>query len=145
MNVERARAFLLTLPHVAETMQWGDNLVFWLGDKVLGGKMFVLINLSRDDKPVVSYAAGAERFAALVEYEDIVPAPYFARIFWVAARSWSAHRDAIWQQEFRAAHSLTLAKLAPKTRVLLALPATQRKRLIAERSRLKSSNAASAT
>ena len=145
MNVERARAFLLTLPHVTETMQWGDNLVFWLGDKALGGKMFVLINLSRDDKPVVSYAAGAERFAILVEQEDIVPAPYFARIFWVAARSWSAHREAIWQQEFRAAHSLTLAKLPPKTRALLVLPAAQRKRLIAERSRLRSANAASAT
>ena len=39
MDTERARAFLLSLPHVAETMQWGANLVFWAGDKriVLGG------------------------------------------------------------------------------------------------------------
>ena len=46
MNVELLRAFLLSLPHVEETMQWGDNLVFWVGDKAIGGKMFALANLS---------------------------------------------------------------------------------------------------
>jgi hypothetical protein len=31
MDAERLRAYLLTLPHVVETMQWGANLVFWVG------------------------------------------------------------------------------------------------------------------
>ncbi len=48
MDAERVRAFLLTLPHVAETLQWGDNLVFWVGDKSIGGKMFALVNLSAE-------------------------------------------------------------------------------------------------
>ena len=40
MDSESARAFLLRLPHVEETLQWGNNLVFWVGDKAIGGKMF---------------------------------------------------------------------------------------------------------
>src|ERR1035437_9571719 len=49
MDAERLRAYLLTLPHVVETMQWGANLVFWVGDKAIGGKMFAVIDL--DDPP----------------------------------------------------------------------------------------------
>ena len=40
MDAERVREYLLQLPHVVETMQWGANLVFWVGDKAIGGKMF---------------------------------------------------------------------------------------------------------
>ena len=64
MDAERIRAYLLTLPHAVETMQWGANLVFWVGDKAIGGKMFALVNLDSDDRkrnkpgPVISYAAG---------------------------------------------------------------------------------------
>ncbi len=52
MDAERARAFLLTLPHVVETEQWGHNLVFWVGDKAIGGKMFALINLAKPSPPM---------------------------------------------------------------------------------------------
>ncbi len=45
MDAEKARAFLLKLPHVVETRQWGNNLVFWVGDKTRGGKMFCLLDL----------------------------------------------------------------------------------------------------
>ena len=44
-------AFLLTLPHTVETRQWGNNLVFWVGDKAIGGKMFALINLDVRARP----------------------------------------------------------------------------------------------
>ncbi|MGB0123777.1 MAG: MmcQ/YjbR family DNA-binding protein, partial [Silvibacterium sp.] len=62
MNVESLRKFLLSLPHVEETMQWGDNLVFWVGDKAIGGKMFALANLDRDSNGVLSFSAGPERY-----------------------------------------------------------------------------------
>ena len=52
MDAERLRAYLLTLPHVAETMQWGANLVYWVGDKVIGGKMFALIDLDEPTQPI---------------------------------------------------------------------------------------------
>lgn len=133
MDVEHARAMLLKLPHVAETMQWGDNLVFWVGDKALGGKMFALINLSADAQSVVSFAAGPEHFAELVEREGFRPAPYFARAFWVAAGHWNLLRPTEWLAEFTHAHGIVHAKMPKRTREVLLLPAAQQKKLIAER------------
>lgn len=115
MDAEQARAFLLTLPHVAETLQWGDNLVFWVDDKSVGGKMFALINLSGSAHGLISFAAGPEHFAELIEREGLKPAPYFARAHWVAAESWNAFRPTEWQAELRNAHAVILAKL-PKRR-----------------------------
>ena len=125
MDAERARLMLLKLPHVAETMQWGDNLVFWAGDKALGGKMFALINLDGRGL-VVSFAAGAERFAELVEVEGFQPAPYFARLHWIAAERWDVAPAREWEAMFRAAHALVFEKLPRKTKETLALPVGQR-------------------
>jgi predicted DNA-binding protein (MmcQ/YjbR family) len=145
MDAERARAFLLSLPHVVETRQWGDNLVFWVGDKAIGGKMFCLLNLesmdqdsgrSASERAVVSYPAGAERFAELVEREGLLPAPYFARIFWVAAERWSALRNAEWEDELRMAYAITLAKLPSRARAAIALPPRELAKLIANHRRV---------
>jgi predicted DNA-binding protein (MmcQ/YjbR family) len=176
MDAERLRAFLLTLPHAAETMQWGANLVFWVGDKSIGGKMFTLINL--DDPrpphlsgapsmrshrmggidvpyaapgleglegvqrskppqsrphPILSYAAGPDRFSELLELDGLVPAPYLARAHWVAVLHWDVFTTAEWQRELRAAHAVIFAKLPPRTRKVLTLPAADQKALIAQR------------
>jgi predicted DNA-binding protein (MmcQ/YjbR family) len=133
MDAERLRKFLLALPHVVETEQWGHNLVFWVGDKAIGGKMFALINLDGDGAAVVSYSAGPERYAELVEIDGLLPAPYMARIYWIAAERWNVFRTPEWETELRAAHALTFAKLPPKVRKTLALPAAELKRLVAER------------
>ena len=133
MDVERVRAFLLGLPHAVETMQWGDNLVFWVGDKAIGGKMFCLLNLDAGEHGVVSYAAGPERYAELVEREGMVPAPYMARIYWVAVERWDALRNAEWESELRAAHAITLAKLPKGVREVLTMPERARAKLIVER------------
>jgi predicted DNA-binding protein (MmcQ/YjbR family) len=145
MDVERLRAYILTLPHAVETMQWGANLVFWVGDKAIGGKMFALINLDGDGKAVISYSAGPERYAELLETDGIIPAPYMARIFWVAVERWNVFRTPEWEQELRAAHSLTFAKLPPKVRTTLTMPAAQQKRLIAERRKLLAAKAKAKT
>jgi predicted DNA-binding protein (MmcQ/YjbR family) len=141
MDAERARAFLLTLPHVAETMQWGDNLVFWVGDKSIGGKMFALINLSADAHGVISFASTPERFAELVEQEGHKPAPYLARAHWVAAESWNVLRPAEWQAELRNAHAVIFAKLPKRTRDVLAMPDKQRKSVISARKKTVASRA----
>ncbi len=135
MDAERAREFLLSLPQVEETQQWGDNLVFWAGDKAIGGKMFCLMNLSGDAHGVVSIAAGPERFAELVERDGLKPAPYFARIYWVAAERWGALRPSEWKELLRAAYERTLAKLPKKTREVLALPAKELAAVVRERKR----------
>jgi predicted DNA-binding protein (MmcQ/YjbR family) len=141
MDAERIRAYLLTLPHAVETMQWGANLVFWVGDKAIGGKMFALVNLD-DGKAVISYAAGAERYSELLEIEGIIPAPYMARIFWVAVERWDVFRTPEWERELRAAHTITFNKLPPRTRAVLAMPAIQQKRLVADRRKLLAKRAA---
>jgi predicted DNA-binding protein (MmcQ/YjbR family) len=141
MDAERLRAFLLTLPHAVETRQWGNNLVFWVGDKAIGGKMFALINLD-DPGPsdhiirLLSFAAGPERYSELLELDGLYPAPYAARNHWVAAEHWQAFRDPEWHEQLRNAHAVIYAKLPPRTKAALDLPAAAQKRLIAERRKL---------
>jgi predicted DNA-binding protein (MmcQ/YjbR family) len=141
MDAERLRTFLRTLPHTVETRQWGDNLVFWVGDKAIGGKMFALINLD-DSGPsdhiirLLSFAAGPERYSELLELDGLYPAPYAARNHWIAAEHWQAFRDAEWREQLRNAHTIIYAKLPPRTKAVLDLPAAAQKRLIAERRKL---------
>ena len=127
MDAERLRAFLLTLPHTVETRQWGDNLVFWVGDKSIGGKMFAVVGLSADaasakEHGVLSFAAGPERSLELLEREGFYPAPYLARAHWVATRDWAVLRAAEWQAELRNAHAIIFAKLSKRTRENLPAP-----------------------
>jgi predicted DNA-binding protein (MmcQ/YjbR family) len=129
--------FLLSLPHAVETQQWGDNLVFWVGDKAIGGKMFALIDLGVGlSKGVAMYSAGPERYAELVEREGLIPAPYMARIHWVAAERWDALRNAEWEEAFSAAHAITYAKLPKHVKEALALSPRELQKLVAGRRKL---------
>ena len=123
MDAERTRAFLLTLPHVVETgnetRRWGDKLVFRVGAQEDGGKMFAQFDFAEDGRAVLSFAAGPERFRELLEKDGVVPAPYRARIYWVALERWSAFRRAELEELLKQAHGLTLAKLPKRTRDLL--------------------------
>ncbi len=51
-------------------------------------------------------------------------------------------RSTEWERELRAAHEITLAKLPPKTRKVLAMPLKEQKRLIRERKALTATKAA---
>lgn len=141
MNVELLRAFLLSLPHVEETMQWGDNLVFWVGDKAIGGKMFALANLSPDSRGVLSFAAGPERYAELLEIDGVFPAPYMARIYWVALERYDAFTSNELKDHLRNAHTLTYNKLPGRTKDVLATPPAERKKLISARRKVLASRA----
>ncbi|MGC2638257.1 MAG: MmcQ/YjbR family DNA-binding protein [Acidobacteriaceae bacterium] len=133
MDAETLRAFLLTLPDVAETMQWGDNLVYWVGDKALGGKMFALASLEPDHGAVLSFAAGPERFAELIERDGIIPAPYLARAHWVAVERWDTLSATELKELLRHARELIHAKLPKRTRDVLAMAPAEKKKLIAAR------------
>jgi predicted DNA-binding protein (MmcQ/YjbR family) len=133
MDSESARAFLRSLPLVEETLQWGNNLVFWVGDKSIGGKMFAVINLDADHHGVLSFAAGQEGAADLLEIDGIFPAPYLARLHWVALERWGALRTTELEQRLRGAREITEAKLARRTRDVLAMPAVERRKLISAR------------
>ena len=133
MDAESTRAFLLTLPLVEETLQWGNNLVFWVGDKAIGGKMFALINLEGDGQAVMSFAAGPEGSSELLEIDGIVAAPYLARAHWVAMERWDVLRKSELESRLRAAREIIEQKLPKRTRDVLGLPAAERRKLIATR------------
>lgn len=122
MDAESARAYLLSLPHAAETLQWGENLVFWVGDKAQGGKMFAIMDLARQQGAVIAFAAGPERASLLLEQEGFRPAPYLARAHWVATETWSALRLAGWHEELAAAHAYVLNRIPVRTRARWKVP-----------------------
>lgn len=134
MNVARVQTFLLSLPHVVQTEQFA-GLVYWVGDKALGGKMFAMLDLGDAAASPIWFPTAPERFHELLESDGFSPAPYLARIHWIAAEHWGVLRDRAWEDELRSAHALTLAKLSLKTRKMLALPRAQQRRLIVERRR----------
>jgi predicted DNA-binding protein (MmcQ/YjbR family) len=143
MNAERLREFLLTLPQVVEAEQWG-GLLYWVGDKAIGGKTFVHMNLEAGQGHPAMFPVGAERFAELCERDGIIPAPYLARGHWVAVERWDALRDAEWRDELTAAHGIVHGKLPARTKAVLAMPRAEQKKLVAERKKLLAERTAAA-
>lgn len=135
MDVEGARGLLLRLPHVCETMQWGDNLVFWVGDKAIGGKMFALIGLDSQHQHAMSFAAGPVRASELLELEGVRPAPYLARAHWVAVERWKVLTNHEWALTLEGAHAYVRDRLPAGTRKALALPPGELAGLVAARRR----------
>jgi len=75
MNVDAIRNFCLAFPRATENLQWGDNLCF-----KIGGKIFVILGL---DDSRLCFKCAPEKFAELIERENIRPAPYVGRYKWV--------------------------------------------------------------
>lgn len=106
MDNERVRAICMGLPHAAETVNWGHMLVYWVGDREIGGKMFAMTDLDGTGNSVLLFHCGAERFYELQETEGIFPAPHLARAHWVALERWDALRPREIEEELRRAHAL---------------------------------------
>jgi predicted DNA-binding protein (MmcQ/YjbR family) len=82
MSVESIHRFCLSFPHATENLQWGDNLCF-----KVGGKIFTMLSLSSVPTRLM-FKSTPEKFAELLEYEDIIPAPYVGRYKWVSFQRW---------------------------------------------------------
>src|ERR1035441_910994 len=98
MTIDFVRRCCRSFPHVAETVQWEDDLVF-----KVGGKMFAVMPL--EPAPVrLSFTCSPEDFAELTERPGIIPAPYLARVHWVALESEGALPAADLKRRLRAAY-----------------------------------------
>ncbi len=78
MSVESIRQYCLSFAYATEKLQWGDVLCF-----KVGGKIFALLNLDAVP-PRLMFKCDPEKFAELVEQEDVIPAPYLGRYKWVS-------------------------------------------------------------
>ena len=136
MDNERIREICMALPHVAETVNWGHHLVYWAGDRDIGGKMFAMTDLDGTGFGVLWFHCGAERFHELLEIEGISASPYLAKAHWVTMERWDALRPRQIEAELQRAHALTLEKLPKRTRTVLAMPEKERTKLIRERKKL---------
>jgi predicted DNA-binding protein (MmcQ/YjbR family) len=135
MDNERIRDLCMAMPHVRETVNWGHHLVYWAGDREIGGKMFAMIDLDGAGTGVLWFHCGAERFHELLEVEGIIPAPYLAKAYWVTLERWDALRSREIEDELKRAHALIYEKLPARTKALLALP--EKERIMAIEDRIK--------
>jgi len=98
----------MSLPHTTETVQWGSDLVF-----KIGGKMYA-VGATEPSKTCLSFKCSSEDFADLTERPGIIPAPYLARVQWVALESEDTLPAAELKRLLRNAYDLVLAKLPRK-------------------------------
>jgi predicted DNA-binding protein (MmcQ/YjbR family) len=133
MDNERIRAICMALPYVVETVNWGHQLVYWAGDRDIGGKMFAMTDLDGTGTGVLWFHCGAERFHELLEVDGIIASPYLAKAHWVTLERWDALRPREIEEELRKGHGLIFDKLPKRTKTILALPETERKKVIRER------------
>ena len=136
MDNERVRQICMGLPDVAETVNWGHHLVYWAGDRDIGGKMFAMTDLDGTGFGVLWFHCGAERFHELLEIEGISASPYLAKAYWVTMERWDALRTREIEDELRRAHALIHEKLPKRSKTVLALPEKERAKAIKERKKL---------
>jgi predicted DNA-binding protein (MmcQ/YjbR family) len=116
MDIESVRKFCLSLPHVTEDVQWGNDLLFRIGNK-----MFAVVGLEPASDHCLSLKCTPEKFAELTEREGIVPAPYVARYHWVALERFDALPEAELKILLTKAYELVRDKLPKKIRAGLDL------------------------
>jgi predicted DNA-binding protein (MmcQ/YjbR family) len=116
MDIEQVRAYCLSLPHVTENVQWGNDLLF-----KIGGKMFAVAGLDAASDHCLSFKCTPEKFAELVEQDGIVPAPYVARYHWVALQRFNVLGDKELKALLREAYDFVLAKLPKKVKAQLSV------------------------
>jgi predicted DNA-binding protein (MmcQ/YjbR family) len=116
MDIDWIREHCLALPHTTEKVQWEDDLVFKIGEK-----MYAVVPLV-PARVAMSFKCSPEEFADLIERPGVIPAPYLARAQWVALESHDAlPRDEI-KRLLSQSYSLVFAKLPKRAQAQLTSP-----------------------
>jgi len=114
MNPDWLRAHCLSLPHTTEEVLWGDDLVF-----KIGGRMYAVVVLA-PAKVALSFKCTPEEFTELIERPGIIPAPYSARMHWVALEREDALTRSEIKQRVSCSYELIVAKLPKKKQAELS-------------------------
>jgi predicted DNA-binding protein (MmcQ/YjbR family) len=122
MNIEELRTICLSFPGVTEQIQWESALLF-----KVGGKMFAVTRL--EPGPVwLSLKTTPELFAELTERPGIIPAPYLARVKWIALESPEAVPRNEVSEMLRMSYDLVAEKLPRKAKEVLSQPISSKVR-----------------
>jgi predicted DNA-binding protein (MmcQ/YjbR family) len=114
-HIDWVREFCLALPHTTEDVQWGNDLLFRIANKIY------CVTCLEPAAPVkLCFKCTPEKFAELVEVEGIIPAPYMARNHWVALVEMNALRQAEIKELIRNSYQLVLQKLPKKQQAELS-------------------------
>jgi predicted DNA-binding protein (MmcQ/YjbR family) len=113
MDIDWIRDHCLALPHTTEKVQWGDDLVFKIGEK-----MYAVVALEPGDQ-WLGFKCTPEDFTALIERPGIIPAPYLARAHWVSLETSDALPRTEVERLLRQAYSVIFAKLPKKAQARL--------------------------
>ena len=105
MDVDSIRAYCLSFSDASEKLQWDDALCF-----KVRAKIFAVLGL---DRPRLTFKCSVERFAELIEREDIRPAPYLGHRNWVMLGRLDALGGEELREAIRQSYELVAAK-APK-------------------------------
>ncbi len=109
MNFDQIREYCLSLPHVTEGVQWDNDLLLRIGNK-----MFTVLALDAEAKYRMSFKCTPEEFAELTEREGIDPAPYAARYHWVALTSFDVLSKTELKRLIKDSYEMVKAKLPKK-------------------------------
>jgi predicted DNA-binding protein (MmcQ/YjbR family) len=105
MHAEELRKHCLSFPGATEHQIWGNDLTFKVGNKMFAHTVLEVA-------PVwLSFKTSDEKFAELIERQDVIPAPYLARAKWVALETRAAIPAGELRELLREAYDLVVAKL----------------------------------
>ncbi len=108
MNIDELRTFCLRLPHATEDVQWGNDLLFRIGNKI-----FAATGL--DSSPLqISFKCTPEKFSELIEIDGICPARYTARYHWVTIERMDVLSRNELEKLIRESYEMILSKLPAK-------------------------------
>jgi predicted DNA-binding protein (MmcQ/YjbR family) len=113
MHVEELRKICLSFPSATEHQIWGGDLTFKVGNKMFAHTALEVARVW------LSFKTSDEKFAELIERQDVIPAPYLARAKWVALESREAIPSVELRELLREAYDLVVAKLPKKTQASL--------------------------
>jgi predicted DNA-binding protein (MmcQ/YjbR family) len=113
MHAEELRKHCLSFPGATEHQIWGADLTFKVGNKMFAHTVLEVARVW------LSFKTSDEKFAELLERQDVIPAPYLARAKWVALESREAIPSAELRELLREAYDLVVAKLPKKTQASL--------------------------
>ena len=114
MSLEMIQSYCSALPHVTQTIQWGDHLVF-----KVAGKIFCIAGTV--EPASASFKVTEEDFETLTEREGIKQAPYSAKRQWAQVDEPRFLSKAEWKHYLEKSYQLVVAKLTKKLRTELGL------------------------